>query len=162
MTGSLWAVYKAPAGSHADVLFDVTGYYVPGTGGLRFFPLNPGRRLDGRPGVNLGLPGVFHASISRALDVDGHLGVPVGAAAITANLTVTGQTKLGYASLTPDPNNNPATSTINFPVGDNRANGVTVPLSTVTPGPPGNTSLVYKAVSTGTTYLLLDITGYFK
>ncbi len=162
VTGSLWAVYKAPAGSHADVLFDVTGYYVPGTGGLRFFPLNPGRRLDGRPGVNLGLPGVFHASISRALDVDGHLGVPVGAAAITANLTVTGQTKLGYASLTPDPNNNPATSTINFPVGDNRANGVTVPLSTVTPGPPGNTSLVYKAVSTGTTYLLLDITGYFK
>jgi hypothetical protein len=157
-SGSLWAVYKAPSG-HANVLFDVTGYYEPGTGGLRFFPLNPGRRLDGRPGANVGLPGVFHANLSRALEVDGHLGVPAGAAAITGNLTVTSQTKLGYASITPDPNNNPATSTINFPVGDNRANGVTMPLSTVT---PGNTSLVYRAVSTGTTYLLLDITGYFK
>jgi hypothetical protein len=156
-TGTLWAVYKASTGKTADLVFDVTGYYAPGVGGLRFFPLNPGRRLDGRPGVNLGLPGVFHASISRALDVDGHLGVPFGAAAITGNLTVTGQTNQGYASMTPDPDNNPATSTINFPVGDNRANGVTVPLNG-----SGITSLVYKAVSTGTTYLVLDITGYFK
>ena len=58
--------------------------------------------------------------------------------------------------MTPDPDNNPATSTINFPVGDNRANGVTVPLNGA-----GNTSLVYRAVS-GTTYLVLDIAGYFK
>ena len=153
--GMLWAVYKGSAGSHVDLVFDVTGYYVPGTSGLRFFPLNPGRRLDGR--INLGLAGVFHASVSRALDVDGHLGVPVGAAAITGNLTVTGQTNQGYASMTPDPNNNPATSTINFPVGDNRANGVTVPLNGM-----GNTSLVYKAVSTASTYLVLDVAGYFK
>lgn len=157
VTGTLWAVYKGPAGSHADVLFDVTGYYEPGTGGLRFFPLNPGRRLDGRPGAVVGLPGVFHANVSRALDVDGHLGVPAGAAAITGNLTVTSQTKLGFAAMTPDPDNNPSTSTVNFPVGDNRANGVTIPLNG-----SGNTSLVYKAVSTGTTYLLLDVAGYFK
>ena len=50
----------------------------------------------------------------------------------------------------------PTTSTINFPVGDNRANGVTVPLNS-----SGNTSLVYKS-SIATTYLLLDIAGYFK
>jgi hypothetical protein len=155
-TGSLWAVYKAPAGTTANVIFDVTGFYAPGTGGLRFFPLNPGRRLDGRPGINLGLAGVFHGNISRQLDVDGHLGVPIGAKAITGNLTVTLQSRLGFAAMTPDPNNNPTTSTLNFPLGDNRANGVTVPLNA-----SGNTSLVYKA-SSGTTYLLLDITGYFK
>jgi hypothetical protein len=155
-TGTLWVVYKAPAGKTANVIFDVTGYYVPGIGGLRFFPLNPGRRLDGRPGANLGFAGTFTANVSRQLDVDGHLGVPIGAAAITGNLTVTGQTKAGYAAITPDPNNSPTTSTMNFPVGDNRANGVAVPLNG-----SGNTSLVYKAVS-GTTYLLLDIGGYFK
>jgi hypothetical protein len=155
-TGTLWAVYKAPTGNAVDVIFDVTGYYVPGTGGLRFFPLNPGRRLDGRPGINLGLAGAFQANISRALDVDGHLGVPAGAEAITGNLTVTGQTQRGFAAMTPDPDNNPSTSAINFPVGDNRANGVTVPLNG-----SGFTSLVYKA-SSGTTYLLLDVAGYFK
>ena len=155
-SGTLWVVYKAPAGKTAHVIFDVTGYYVPGIGGLRFFPLNPGRRLDGRPGVNLGLAGTFAANVSRQLDVDGHLGVPIGAAAITGNLTVTGQTTAGYAAMTPNPNNSPTTSTMNFPVGDNRANGVAVPLNG-----SGNTSLVYKA-SSGTTYLLLDIGGYFK
>src|SRR5439155_1205358 len=82
-TGSLWAVYKTSGFRTAHVIFDVTGYYVPGTGGLSFFPLNPGRRLDGRPSVNLGLPGPFAASVARTLDVDGHVGVPVGAKAIT-------------------------------------------------------------------------------
>src|SRR5205814_1338080 len=128
----------------AHVLFDVTGYYVPGSGGLRFFALNPGRGLDGRPGINLGLPGPFNANVGRTLHVDGHLGVPPGAAAITGNLTVTGQTKAGFAAITPDPNNNPTTSTINFPLADNRANGVTVP-----PNGSGEMSLVYKA-SVGT------------
>ncbi|TMG24823.1 MAG: hypothetical protein E6H96_05685 [Chloroflexi bacterium] len=155
-TGSLWAVYKTSGFRTAHVIFDVTGYYVPGTGGLSFFPLNPGRRLDGRPSVNLGLPGPFAASVARTLDVDGHVGVPVGAKAITGNLTVTGQTRAGYASITPDPDNAPATSTINFPLGDTRANGVTVPLNG-----SGDMSLVYKAGS-GTTYLILDVAGYFK
>ena len=155
-TGSLWAVYKAPAGKTANVIFDVTGYYVPGTSGLHFFPLNPGRALDGRPAFNIGLPGVFNANVSRTLDVDGHLGVPVGAAAITGNLTVTGQTQAGYAAMTPNPDNNPSTSTLNFPLGDTRANGVTVRLNG-----SGFTSLVYKA-SSAATYLILDVTGYFR
>ena len=155
-TGSLWAVYTAPAGQTANVIFDVTGYYVPGLSGLHFFPLNAGRALDGRPSYNIGLAGPFSANLSRALSVDGHLGVPNGAAAITGNLTVTGQTQAGYASMTPDPDNNPPTSTINFPLADPRANGVTVPLNG-----SGFSSLVYKAAS-GQTYLLLDITGYFQ
>jgi hypothetical protein len=152
-TGSLWAVYKAPAGQTAHVIFDVTGYYEPGTAGLRFYPLNPGRILDSR--INLGLSGAFAANLAESLDVDGHLGVPVGADAITGNLTVTQQTHLGFVAMTPTLNNNPSTSTLNFPVGDNRANGVTVPLSG-----SGNTALVYKAFS-GTIHLILDITGYF-
>jgi hypothetical protein len=52
--------------------------------------------------------------------------------------------------------NNPATSTLNFPLGDTRANGVTGPLSG-----PGNVGLVYKT-SGGLTHLILDITGYFR
>ena len=51
-----------------------------------------------------------------------------GAVAVTGNLTVTGQSAPGYLFLGPDPLNDPSTSTLNFPLGDNRANGVTVAL----------------------------------
>ena len=52
--------------------------------------------------------------------------------------------------------NTPATSTLNFPIGDVRANGVTGPLTA-----GGSVGLVYKASAGKTTHLILDITGYF-
>ena len=70
-------MYKATAGAHTHVILDVTGYFEPGTAGLRFVPLNPGRIMDTRPGAVLsGKTGVFHAGAARALDVAGHWGVP--------------------------------------------------------------------------------------
>ena len=57
----------------------------------------------------------------------------------------------------PEPQANPSTSTLNFPLGDNRANGVTVPLA-----PDGTLSIVYNgAPSAATTHALFDVTGYF-
>ena len=59
---------QGEAGAHTHVLLDVTGYFVPGTAGLRFVPLNPGRIMDTRPGAVLsGLTGVFPAHTARAL-----------------------------------------------------------------------------------------------
>ena len=65
----------------------------------------------------------------REFAVAGRGGVDSGAIAVTGNLTVTGQSKSGYVALTLDSESTPTTSTINFPVGDDRANGVTVPLN---------------------------------
>jgi len=156
-TGSLSAVYKAAAGSTTDLILDVTGYYLSDLNGLRFFPLNPGRRLDSRVGTPPGIT-AFQSGVPQSIVIDGHVGVPPGAAAITGNLTVTRQTMGGYASITPDPTSTPPTSTINFPLFDNRANGVTVPVNV-----SGSLSLVYKSgSSSATTVLLLDVTGYFK
>ena len=76
--------------------------------------------------------------------------------AITGNLTVVGQQQAGYASLTPLPDDDPATSTINFPLGDNRANNLTSPLSNA-----GGVSLTYKASPGKQTHFILDVTGYF-
>ena len=81
--------------------------------------------------------------------------IPAGAAAVTGNLTAVGQSRAGYVSLTPTPVANPTTSTLNFPLGDTRANGVTVPLS-----PTGTLSAVYKA-SGGSTDLIFDVTGSY-
>ena len=82
--------------------------------------------LDSR--TNIGTTGAFVSSVPKTIDIAGRLGIPNDAVAITGNLTVTGQQQAGYASLTVLPDPNPATSTINFPLGDNRANNLTSPL----------------------------------
>jgi hypothetical protein len=51
----------------------------------------------------------------------------------------------------------PATSTLNFPLGDNRANGMVGPLNG-----SGDTYLVYVGATGKTTDLILDLSGYFE
>jgi hypothetical protein len=160
--GDLSVTYVTSTGTGTtNAILDVTGYYLPNNTGMRFYPLTPGRILDTRAGVVLsGLTGVFATGVPRTLDTDGHWGVPVGARAVAGNLTVVNQTSGGYVAATPDPTGSPTTSTLNFPFGDIRANGITVPLSTVN---TGNQSFVYKTTTAGrTTHLILDLSGYFR
>ena len=78
-------------------------------------------------------------------------------AAAIRNVAVVGQTGAGYVAVTPVATANPSTSTINFPVGDIRANGMTVKL-----GAAGTLSATYKAGGTDTTHLVYDVFGYYK
>jgi hypothetical protein len=155
-TGSLSAVFKANGGS-TDLVFDVTGYYVEDLSGFRFYPLNPGRIMDTRFNTLTQLFGPFTSSVPRNLDTAGHFGVPQGGLAVTGNLTVVGQTTAGYVSITKSPTATPPVSTLNFPAGDTRANGITVPLNA-----SGNMGITYKASPGARTHLILDVTGYFK
>jgi hypothetical protein len=155
--GSIWLVYKATTGATTDLVLDVTGYYAPSGDDLAFYPLDPGRLMDTRTTVLTGLTGKFTSGTPRQLDTDGHWGVPLGAKAITGNLTTTASTASGYVSATPVSVASPTTSTLNFPQGQNRANGITVPL-----GPTGDQYFVYKATSGAKTHLILDLTGYFR
>ena len=95
-----------------------------------YFPLTPNRILDTR--ANVGLSGPLHSRVARTFTVtnrvpgDATKNVPTGAIGVTGNLTVDHQTFAGYFSLTLSPANNPTTSTLNFPGGnDDRANSVT-------------------------------------
>ena len=159
--GHLSAVYKAATGKHTALILDVTGYFLAGSG-QTYTPLTPTRFMDSRPGPSHRGPATFHANVSQLIPIAGvtfdSVTVPSNATAITANLTVTGQTKVGSVSLTPTPDNAPKTSTINFPVGDTRANGVTIPLDAIT----GDVSAVYVAASGATANLVLDVTGYYS
>ena len=103
-----------------------------------------------------GLTGPFAANTPRVFQVAGKPGIPTNAIAVTGNVTVTNQTAGGYLSVTPTAVVNPLSSTINFPVGDNRANNVTIPLSA-----DGKLAAVYKAPGGRTTQLIFDVTGYF-
>ena len=82
--------------------------------------------------------------------------VPDAAVAVTGNLTVTGQTAPGYFALTSVATASPKSSTLNFPVGDTRANGVTIQL-----GPGGTLGLVYIAHAGAAAQAIFDVTGYF-
>ena len=151
--GKLAAVYKAPGGKTTHLIVDITGYFLPGDEDATYAPITPVRALDSRFGIGLG--GAFAAD-SRPLNITGLAAVPADATAITGNLTVVGQTKAGYLSITKTNVPNPTTSTLNFPLGDTRANGISVPLNA-----GGGLWIVYKA-SGGSTHVILDVTGYYR
>jgi hypothetical protein len=158
-TGAFFAVYKSTVvGARTHLIFDVTGYYLDEPDGLSYFPLNPGRRMDTRETVMTGLTGRFQANSSRTLDTAAHLGIPPDAAAVTGNLTVTKPTRAGYLALTPEPAIDPLTSTLNFPLGDTRANGITQTING-----SGDMSIWFDAAAgDGRVHAILDVTGYFR
>jgi hypothetical protein len=151
--GRTWLVYRGSGTAHA--VLDVTGYYRPGSDGLRWVPLAPMRVLDSR--IGLGRDGAFKAKVPGSVTVLGKGGVATDAVALTGNLTVTKQTRKGYGALTPVPVAAPTTSTINFPTGESRANGVVSKIDVAT----GKVSLTYRASDGATTHFIIDVTGYF-
>jgi hypothetical protein len=153
-TGTLSITFVAPSnGPTAHAIFDVTGYFTPDTTGATYHALTPTRALDTRNGTG-GLGGPFTNHAARTFTV---AGVPSGAIAVTGNLTVTGQTSSGYFSIGPVATDNPTSSTLNFPVGDDRANAVTVAL-----GAGRTLSITFVAPSNGpTAHAIFDVTGYF-
>jgi len=155
--GSLWVTFAAPTlGPTANVIFDVTGYFTPDTTGATYFALTPARILDSRDGTG-GLSGPFSSHVARTFQVAGAGGVPANATAVTGNLTVTQQTTLGFLFVGPVAVNNPTSSNLNFPQGDDRANAVTVAL-----GAGGTLSATFAAPTFGpTAHVIFDVTGYF-
>jgi hypothetical protein len=152
--GTLSITFVAPSnGPSAQAIFDVTGYFMPDMSGAIYVPLSPTRVLDSRNGTG-GLSGPFTNHLARIFIA---AGVPFNAIAATGNLTVTGQTSSGYLYIGPAAANNPTSSTLNFPVGDDRANAVTVAL-----GARGVLGVTFVAPSNGpTAHAIFDLTGYF-
>jgi len=161
-TGSLSVTYVAKSGT-ADAAFDVTGYFVAGTSGATYIALTPNRIVDSRSGTALGLSSGLTAGTAKTFAVINRTpavaatNVPATAIAVTGNLTVTGQTAAGTLSLTPTATNSPTTQSLYFPVGDNRATGLTMML-----GSGGKLSVTYTSSKAGATAnVVFDVTGYF-
>ena len=155
VAGTLSITYASVTpGSTAQVILDVTGYFVPDRSGATYHALTPTRLLDSRDGTG-GLWGAFSSHVARTFAVTGHGGVPANATAVTGNLTVTNQTALGFLYLGPNATNDPTSSTLNFPVGDDRANAVTVALG------GGTLSATYASTPGSTAQVIFDVTGYF-
>jgi hypothetical protein len=167
--GSLNVTFtSATAGAKTDVIFDVNGYFVADQSGAMYVPVTPNRLVDSRPTVvgghtNTGLATALRSYVAQTFQVTGRVpadasqNVPAGATAVTGILTVVNQTAAGFLSLTNVPVNVPTTSSMNFPLGDIRATGVTVPLSPS----GGKLSVTYGAAAGKTTHVIFDVSGYF-
>ena len=155
-TGYYRSLVGKPGLTTDQVLAGGSLTFSPGSGS--FYPINPtvrliDTRLDGvGPSGKLASNGVVNYQITGAV-------VPTGAVGITANLTVTRQSSAGtlYVAPTIDSGSPVPASTVNFPKGDNRANGITVGLST------SGTLAVYflTSVSGQSLDFIIDVTGYF-
>jgi PKD repeat protein len=119
--------------------------------GSEFYTLTPCRVLDTRVGSALG-------SLPLAIPVGGRCGVPIGARAVAANVTVVEGTSAGQVVLYPGNYPEPPTSTVAFAPGRSRANNAVIALAS-----DGSGLVTAKAVvpDGGTVHLILDVSGYF-
>ena len=145
--GKLGFTYVGKSGSSAEIIFDVTGYFLPGASGASYFGVTPSRLLS---------PTVLKTAVARTVQVTGVAGIPDGAIAVTGNLAVVNPASAGYVSVTSAATNAPKTSTLNFPAHDTRANAVTVPLGT-----GGKLGFTYVGKSGSSAEIVFDVTGYF-
>ena len=143
------------SGGSVHLVADVAGYYLAGTASRprRVRGAEPRRVLDTRKG--LGAAGPVAANGLIHVQVTGQGGVPAtGVSAVVLNLTETAATASGYLTVYPDGTTLPATSNLNYPAGDTRANLVTVKVGS-------NGKIAVKSHSRGTVQVVGDIAGYY-
>jgi hypothetical protein len=120
-----------------------------------FYPVTPCRVVDTRNATGpYGAPPLA-AGASRSFVIGGQCGVPLDAAAVALNVTVTAPTENGSLTLLPGSGPAPETAAIHFAAGRTRANNVTMGLA------EGALSVLDRQAA-GTVELILDVSGYYR
>ncbi len=146
-TGGAVDVYTYSA---TDLVIDINGYFAPpGTGGLSLYNLIPCRVLDSR--LPTGTP-----PFTGELDVNvtgSGCGTPTTAQSYVFNATVAPPAPMNYLTLWPQGGTMPVVSTLNALDGAITSNMALVPTT--------NGSISSYVYVPTTTYLILDVFGYF-
>lgn len=120
---------------HTDVVADVSGYYLAGSGTAvgAYVPVTPKRVIDSRTGV-----GSPKKQLPGGYELISSIGLPSNATAAVLNLTATGAHKTGFLAAPPqfplhsgstaDPALGTRTSTLSYSPGLTVANLVVIPL----------------------------------
>jgi hypothetical protein len=154
-TAPVWGSYRRDAARVAVVPNSGTCAARVATA-ASFHPLTPCRVLDTRTGNGpLGGPALAPMT-PRAFNVTGVCGIPAGAVAISANLTVTNVGGPGELIVYPSDVAQPGTSAVSYHAGKTRANNAVVYLSATT-----TTFSVFNNCVAGVDFIL-DVNGYFQ
>lgn len=162
-TNGSYILYAASVADPSLTLFGVRVGYIAAS--PSFYPIAPARVYDSRWATAGGAVGLISPTQSRLISVaDGRSGagvthanlVPLGAKAITFNITVTGTLGRGWLALTPGNLSVYSSSTINyFGAGQTLANG-----GVVTIDPSTRQVRVFCDGNAGTAFII-DVTGYY-
>lgn len=121
-------------------------------------PVTPTRVLDTRTGWPVTGPipahSTFRLIVGGGFPIGETTGVPLGAAAVVLNVTVTDATAAGNITIYPDGVSQPTASNLNFVAGQTVANVVVVAL-----GPQNK--IVLTNSSPGSVQLIADVSGYY-
>jgi hypothetical protein len=100
---------------------------------------------------------------TRTFVVQGVCGIPVGAAAVSINLTALGPTGLGFLTAFPTGITRPVVSSLNFSAGEPAlGNGALVPLADQGSFAEDLSIFARVAATGGTVNVVIDVTGYFQ
>jgi len=126
---------------------------------VQFYGVTPCRLLDTRNADGpLGGPALgASGSPDRAFILTGNCGIPAGATAVSANLTIVGASAQGSLSIYRGDGSLTGTSMINFNPGKTRASNAFLQLAL-----DGSGTVKVNNVSAGPLHLVLDVNGYFQ
>jgi hypothetical protein len=131
-------------------------------GPFQFHTLTPCRVFDTRNSSGAPIFTDAGSGQARKFDVQGLCSVPVGAKAVTVNVTAVGPTGPGFLTLHPADVAPPLVSSLNFNAGEPAlGNGAIVPLAD-TSVEPQDLGVFARVVPSGTVHVVLDVTGYFQ
>jgi len=125
-------------------------------GPFQYHSLTPCRAVDTRAGQGP----ILNDAGTRTFTIQGVCGVPVGAKAVSINVTAVGPNGQGFLTLFPSGTTQPVVSNLNYSAGEPAlGNGAIVPLGAATP----DLSVFSRvAVASGTVHMVIDVTGYFQ
>ncbi len=115
-----------------------------------FFTLTPCRRVDTRSGSPLSC-----GSSTTFTITGGSCGVPSGATAVAANVTVVSPTAQGNLNVFPAGASPPLTAIVNYAAGATRGNNAIIPLN-------ASGQVAARCSPSGTTHVIIDVNGYFQ
>jgi hypothetical protein len=138
-------------------------------GPYQYHSLTPCRLADTRNATGASGGPKLLGQQTRTFPVQGLCNVPVGAVAVSVNVTAVGPNGAGFLTLFPTGGSLPVVSTVNFVAGEPAlANGAIVPLGTYSATAPFDRSIYSRIVgpgageSGGYMDMVLDVTGYFQ
>ncbi len=131
-------------------------------GPFQFFTLTPCRLADTRDLDGPSGGPILEDQIPRQFPVQGLCNVPIGAAAVTVNVTAVVPNGPGFLTLFPSGIATPVVSSLNFAAGELAlGNGAIVPLADQI-DEPLDLSVFPRVLGSGTVHMVLDVTGYFS
>lgn len=136
---------------------------VQAAGPYQYHSLTPCRVADTRSATGPSGGPILTDQGTRSFPVQGLCNVPVGAKAVSVNVTAVGPSGGGFLTLFPTGITRPTVSSVNFNVGEAAiGNGAIVPLADQ--AVHALDVSVYSRVSaaSGTVHMVLDVTGYFQ